>query len=262
MTYKQILSAGWVGLFSMIGAASAAAFDGPFISPSGLQGQGDTYEVMAEMPTACFEIVSIEEKLPKGVGGIPKGAVPVTMTVANTADKDGAMCAQVVTPVQGSIELKALSIPPRIAAGFVVFDGKIVSYRLSWVDAAHAVPMKKAGDAEASGPVLKTSNWRAWINMMPMAGPTLHVRGSALLSSKSYTARLVFADPQGIVGSTLLLDLVPIARGGSWQEIPYRKDVAFSMGPPFPSGYPPYNKVEIRLDGEIVGTIDTIPTAY
>lgn len=54
----------------------------------------------------------------------------------------------------------------------------------------------------------KSSNWKAWLNVMPGSGPTLHVTGDVTVPTGGYSAKLIGHVPQGFNPQILLLDLV------------------------------------------------------
>jgi hypothetical protein len=53
----------------------------------------------------------------------------------------------------------------------------------------------------------KSSNWKAWRNIMPGADPTLHVTGDVTAPTSGYSAVLSPRIPQGFNPEIYLLDL-------------------------------------------------------
>lgn len=54
----------------------------------------------------------------------------------------------------------------------------------------------------------KSSNWKAWRNVVPGSGPTLHVTGEVTVPTGGYTAKLSPQIPQGINPQIYLLNLI------------------------------------------------------
>jgi len=59
----------------------------------------------------------------------------------------------------------------------------------------------------------KSSNWKAFKNVMPGSEPTLHVTGDVIVPTGGYSAKLSPHTPQGINPQIYLLDLTVTAPG-------------------------------------------------
>jgi hypothetical protein len=63
----------------------------------------------------------------------------------------------------------------------------------------------KAGRVQCQG--AESRGWSAWNNVMPIEPPSVHVRGEVLVANIGVEVTLTYREPQGFVGSHLLLDL-------------------------------------------------------
>lgn len=94
----------------------------------------------------------------------------------------------------------------------------------------------------------KTKDWKAWQDLQPVGQPKLIVTGQVEVGNMSDTPHLKEAVPQGIVASTLLLDLT-ITSGGTGGAVMNWKEARFEK----PIKKDQYKQVEIRFGSEIVG---------
>jgi hypothetical protein len=73
-------------------------------------------------------------------------------------------------------------------------------------------------------------DWKAWLDRVPGAQPTLHVTGRCQFPSSGYFVRLERHEPQGINPSNLLLDLViteptgPVTQVVTEEEVHYDEE--------------------------------------
>jgi hypothetical protein len=71
-------------------------------------------------------------------------------------------------------------------------------------------------------------SYEAWIDLMPGAHETLHVKGKVTVPTTGYKAELVEAVPQGINPTILLLRLVLTKPSGGAGDVVTTLDVTFS----------------------------------
>jgi hypothetical protein len=89
------------------------------------------------------------------------------------------------------------------------------------------------------------AEFKAWIDKMPGANNTLHVKGSVTVPTSGWQATLSEASPQGTNPNILILEVKKVRPAGIVSEvishIPVRYDKPHSPG---------YTDVTIRGDGE------------
>lgn len=94
----------------------------------------------------------------------------------------------------------------------------------------------------------ESRNWKAWIDLVPGTGSTLHVTGE--VSTAGDTApKLAEAVPQGIVGTILVLDLTAAGEAGTGDAA--FRPVAFER----PTGLETFAEVAVRFDAQAVQSI-------
>ena len=88
---------------------------------------------------------------------------------------------------------------------------------------------KKATKAPSTKAALvKCGQWKAWLNKMPPATPTLHVTGVCYAPTPGYKIKLVQAVPQGINPRILLLKKVVTKLPGIWPQVVTKIEVKYS----------------------------------
>ncbi len=97
----------------------------------------------------------------------------------------------------------------------------------------------------------KTKEWSAWIDLMPVNKPTLHVTGQVETSASNVQPKLAEAEPQGINPSILILVLTLENSGGdgstafAFHEARYEK----------PAKKGQYTEVHIRFAKDVIQKI-------
>jgi hypothetical protein len=71
-------------------------------------------------------------------------------------------------------------------------------------------------------------SYEAWIDLMPRANETLHVKGEVTVPTTGYKAKLVEAEPQGINPAILLLRLELTKAPGRAGDVVTTLDVRYS----------------------------------
>src|SRR5690348_16602101 len=93
-------------------------------------------------------------------------------------------------------------------------------------------------------------SYEAWIDLMPGANDTLHVKGKVTVPTTGYKAKLVEANPQGINPAILLLRLELTKPTGPVHETVTTLDVTYSK----PHGRQ-YKQVQIEEQGHASITV-------
>lgn len=90
---------------------------------------------------------------------------------------------------------------------------------------------------------IDTSEWYAWLSLMPPGPMSFHVSGVVTVGNPGYEVSLVPAEPQGINPKEIILDLVLTQKPGNWPQVVRQMPVGFHM----PSPTIAYESVLVRL---------------
>jgi hypothetical protein len=107
----------------------------------------------------------------------------------------------------------------------------------------------KPYDQNAVIPFSEPSNpdsWKATMNKMPPGPNVLHVRGQVTVPNPGVEAFLSRKEPQGIVATILLLDLVLVQKPGEWPQVIVTKLATYQEE----GSDLPYKTVEIHAEGQ------------
>ncbi len=77
----------------------------------------------------------------------------------------------------------------------------------------------------------KSKDWYAWNDLMPPAPNEFHLVGRVLVGNPGIIGEIRYREPQGIVGTNLLLDLFLIQRPGIWPQVKTWISVRYDEGP-------------------------------
>jgi hypothetical protein len=194
-------------------------------------------------PNSCFAAGRAERGAPPNVRLLPE-IEPVLLHVR----RSGQVCLQVLKPVRHylpDLKLGKDHGKTRLTA-FVMLGDSIVG--------SHSIDVSQLGqvDAEKGGsemPIpIETSDWYAWMDLMPDATRTLHVQGVVTMPTPGYNVKLAPASPQGINPRILILDLKITPRRGIFPQVVTKIPVRFEQ----PDAVA-YQSVHVRLpDGTAV----------
>lgn len=98
--------------------------------------------------------------------------------------------------------------------------------------------------------------WNAWLDLMSMGSPTLHVTAEVETSASNHVPKLTEAEPQGINEKILILDLDIVDSGSPGTQVVGYRDVRFRK----PAERNQYTHVEVRFRGAFVVVVDVKET--
>ena len=98
---------------------------------------------------------------------------------------------------------------------------------------------------------IKTKDWYAWINKMPLSPPTLNITAEVLAANSGMTTELTVRKHQGFNPAILMLDLNLHEKQGNHPQILTWKQVRFAK-----PAHTKYLQVEIFYKGESVKVVE------
>lgn len=104
--------------------------------------------------------------------------------------------------------------------------------------------------------VPQSRKWNAWLDLMPMGPPTLHVTGEVETPASNHVPTLTEAEPQGINEKILILDLDIVDSGGIGTQAFGYRDASFEKR--VERGQ--YTHVEVRFHGAFVVAVEVTET--
>lgn len=204
-------------------------------------------------PNSCYFAGPAEVGVPPNVRVLPE-VLPVILNIKRRSG----FCLQVLTPVRH--QLRNLQLGPEhgktSVTAFAMLDGMVVGSASISVQE----PVTEVGAGGGAGETadkyapaicpLETSDWYAWLNLMPPGPPSLHVIGLVLAPTPGYEARMKPATPQGINPKQLILDLELVPLPGVWPDVLTWISARYDQ-----ENSPDYDDVAIRCGGEILAVV-------
>lgn len=162
-----------------------------------------TLHAVTLTPNTSFSPGSARRGPPPNVRILPE-VEPVVLQIRH----HGGISLQVLTPVRHILRDLDLRAKTSVLA-FAMLDGRVVG--------STSIPVAAAG--AGTGPIT-TSDWAAWMDLMPPGPSRLHVQGVVQAPTPGYTAALRPAALQGINPRDLILDLeITPPAGGFWPQL-------------------------------------------
>lgn len=190
-------------------------------------------------PNSCFSAGRAERGVPPNVRLLPE-VEPVLLHVRQS----GQICLQVLKPVRHSLPNLKLGKEhgKTTLTAFVMLGDSVVGS--SSIDVSQLGQVSPGrGTNEAPIPI-DTSNWYAWIDLMPGATRALYVQGIVTMPTPGYDVKLVTASPQGINPAILILDLKITRKKGLFPQVVTEIPVRFEQ-----TGSIAYQSVNVRIPG-------------
>jgi hypothetical protein len=103
-----------------------------------------------------------------------------------------------------------------------------------------------------TGAAPETSNWNAWLNIMPPPPDDFHVTGHVTVPNPGVHALLVKRSPQGFNPAILLLDMYLIQSPGVWPDVISTATARYDETPAIGR----YTSVEVFHDGNSIANVD------
>ncbi|APR76170.1 Hypothetical protein A7982_01517 [Minicystis rosea] len=196
-----------------------------------------TLHAVTATPNSCYGAGRAERGIPPTVRLMPE-AESVLLHITH----HGGRCLQVMKPVRH--HLPDLDLGPShgktTLIAFAMIDDRIVgSATLDVSNLGGVVP----GPGKDTPLPLDTSDWYAWMNLMPPGPRSLHVTGVVTVGNPGYEVKLTEAVPQGMNPKDLILDLVLTRKPGIWPQVVTQMPVSFVK----PSPSVDYDSVLVRL---------------
>ncbi|MCC6552120.1 MAG: hypothetical protein IT372_03735 [Polyangiaceae bacterium] len=170
-----------------------------------------TLHAVTPTPNTCYSAGPAEAAPPPSVRLLPE-VQPVILRIKHR----GGRCLQVLKPVRHSLpnlKLGAAAGKTTLTVFAMVGDAIVGS---SSLDVSQLGRIEVGGGKDRP---IDTSDWYAWVDLMPGSTQSLHVKGVVTMGTPGYALRLAPAAPQGVNPRDLILDLHITALPGTWPQV-------------------------------------------